>query len=303
MARRPRINLSGGVFHVLQRGNDRQAIFLTEEDRLAFLQRLARYVQELRAILHAYCLMGNHVHLLLETTEPNLSAFGQRLFGSYTQWFNRRHGRVGHVLQGRFTSRLVARDPYLLQLSRYIHLNPVKARLAARPEAYTWSSMLDYLRRRPRSPWVHTRTTLAFFGGRRREYYRYVAAGMRHDSDEPNLPRLDGLAAGDVEAVPSDTSAAGTQPAETLLRVICRHYDIPISKLRQRYTKQASIAEAKAVAAYVLRARTPLNLTQIGGVLGGISASAASQYLRKVRNAPKLTEDANQLLDTIKLQT
>lgn len=140
MTRPLRIEFSGAIYHVTSRGNARHKIFLDDEDREAFLATLAGVVERFGWICHAYCLMGNHFHLLIETPEPNLSRGMRQLNGVYTQSFNRRHRKVGHLFQGRYKAILVERDSYLLELARYVVLNPVRARMVKAPQGYVWSS-------------------------------------------------------------------------------------------------------------------------------------------------------------------
>jgi REP element-mobilizing transposase RayT len=135
-----RIEYPGAVYHVTARGDARKAIFRDDGDRRAFLQTLAQLVERFGWVCHAYCLMNNHYHLLLETPQANLSRGMRQLNGIYSQAFNRRHRRVGHVLQGRFKSILVDRESYLLELARYVVLNPVRAKTVRRPADYPWSS-------------------------------------------------------------------------------------------------------------------------------------------------------------------
>lgn len=140
MARPLRLEFEGGLYHVTSRGDGREAIFLADGDREDFLEVLGKVVRCYRWLVHAYCLMGNHYHLLLETPEANLSRGMRQLNGVYTQRFNVRHQRVGHVFQGRFKAIVVDRDEYLLELCRYMVLNPVRAGLVKRPQDWEWSS-------------------------------------------------------------------------------------------------------------------------------------------------------------------
>jgi len=140
MTRPLRIEFSGALYHLTARGNGRAAIFLDDSDRHLYLSVLGDVVERYNWICHAYCLMGNHYHLLIETPDANLCAGMRQLNGIYTQRFNRRHGRVGHVFQGRFKSILVEKDSYLLEVCRYIVLNPVRAGIVKHPEDYPWSS-------------------------------------------------------------------------------------------------------------------------------------------------------------------
>jgi REP element-mobilizing transposase RayT len=140
MARPLRIEYPGALYHVTARGDRREPIYAGDRDRQEFLELLAREVRQQHWLLYAYCLMDNHYHLLLETPEPNLVQGMRRLNGAYAQWFNRRHGFVGHVLQGRYKAILVERDSHLLELARYVVLNPVRANTAREPACYAWSS-------------------------------------------------------------------------------------------------------------------------------------------------------------------
>jgi len=126
MARPLRIEYEGAVYHVTARGNARSDIYLSDSDRELFLDALAYVVDRFGWVCHAYCLMDNHYHLMIETPQANLSRGMGQLNGIYTQRFNRKHDRVGHVYQGRFKSIVVDKESYLLELSRYVVLNPVR---------------------------------------------------------------------------------------------------------------------------------------------------------------------------------
>ena len=140
MARPLRIEFEGAVYHVTSRGNARQDIFLDDEDRERFLKDLDRMVDRFGWICHAYCLMTNHYHLMIETPRANLSQGMHLLNSIQSQGFNRRHERVGHVLQGRYKAILVEKESHLLELARYIVLNPVRAEAIRHPREYHWSS-------------------------------------------------------------------------------------------------------------------------------------------------------------------
>lgn len=140
MTRPLRIEYPGAVYHITSRGNARQDIYVDDEDREKFLSILSLATERFHWLCHSYCLMDNHYHLLVETPIPNLSAGMRQLNGIYTQAFNRRHQRVGHLFQGRFKAIVVEKQAHLLELSRYIILNPVKAGIVQHPEDYLWSS-------------------------------------------------------------------------------------------------------------------------------------------------------------------
>ena len=140
MARPIRIEFAGAFYHVTSRGNARQSIYREDGDYRLFLQTLADVVSRYRWIVHAYCLMGNHYHLLVETPEPNLSQGMRQLNGVFTQKCNRRYNTTGHLFQGRFKAFIVEKEPYLLALVRYILLNPVRAGMVSSPQDWPWSS-------------------------------------------------------------------------------------------------------------------------------------------------------------------
>lgn len=140
MSKAPRIEAAGGLHHVMSRGNGRAAIFLDELDYVALLRRLAKVVERFGWLCHGFCLMPNHYHLLIETPEPNRGAGMQVLNLSYARWFNWRNRRVGHVFQGPYTTVHVTRDAHLMELCRYLAMNPVRAGLAADPADWPWSS-------------------------------------------------------------------------------------------------------------------------------------------------------------------
>jgi len=145
MARKPRIEYPGAFYHVMTRGNRKEAIFKDDRDRLRFLQKLVEYKEKYGFVLYAYTLMKNHIHLLIETKDASLSKIMQGLLQSYTQWYNGKYRTVGHLFQGRYKAILCDKKLYLLNLIRYIHLNCVRAGLVKDPGLYKWSSHRIYL--------------------------------------------------------------------------------------------------------------------------------------------------------------
>ncbi len=140
MARPLRIEFAGALYHVTSRGDGREDIFLEEGDRTRFVEVLSEVCQRFNWAVHAYCLMGNHYHLVVETRDDSLAKGMRQLNGLYTQRFNREHGRVGHVFQGRYKAILVQKDSYLLELARYVVLNPVRAGMVRSAKEWPWSS-------------------------------------------------------------------------------------------------------------------------------------------------------------------
>jgi putative transposase len=140
MSRPLRLEFAGALYHITSRGNARNLIYLQDDDFELFLQILAKVYERYNWVIHAYCLMSNHYHLLVETPDANLSRGMRQLNGVFTQSMNRKHHRVGHLFQGRYKAILVDKDAYLLELCRYIVLNPVRANMVSSPEEWPWSS-------------------------------------------------------------------------------------------------------------------------------------------------------------------
>ena len=186
MVRPLRIEFPGAVYHLTSRGNSRQPIFLTNQDRMGFFEILGDVVMELGWVCHAYCLMTNHYHLLVETPEATLSRGMQRLNGVYTQRFHRTHKSCGHLFQGRFKGILVEKESHLLELSRYIVRNPVAAKMVERVEDYPWSSYLATAGRAPKPDFLNTDWLLEQFAPdmsvAQRAYVEFVNEEKEKDS-------------------------------------------------------------------------------------------------------------------------
>ena len=191
MARALRIQYPGAVYHITSRGNAREAIYYGEKDKIRFLQFLAKVVKQYGWFCHAYCLMTNHYHLLVETPQPNLSRGMKRLNSQYSLIFNKRHRRVGHVLQGRYRSIVVEKHSYLLELSRYIVLNPVKAHMVESPEEWIWSSYRGTAGIIEPAPPLTVDWILSQFSSRKRTarkmYQEFVRQGYECSSPWENL--------------------------------------------------------------------------------------------------------------------
>ncbi|OFZ97179.1 MAG: addiction module toxin RelE [Betaproteobacteria bacterium RBG_19FT_COMBO_58_11] len=191
MSRPLRIEFAHGLYHVTSRGDGREDIYLTDADRELFLSVLAETHERFNWVIHAYCLMDNHYHLLVQTPEGNLSQGMRQLNGVYTQRFNRKHGRVGHVFQGRYKAIIVQKESYLLELARYIVLNPVRAEMVRAARDWPWSSYRATSDQADSPPWLTTTSILSAFGQRRAlavdAYRAFVAAGKNQPSPWASL--------------------------------------------------------------------------------------------------------------------
>lgn len=189
MARPRRLEIQGAVYHVTARGNERRPVFRDDRDRREYLARIARYRERFRFQLLAYCLMTNHIHLAIRTGPVPLSRIMAGLHSTYTQWFNDRHRRVGHLFQGRYKAFLVQEDRYLIALIRYIHLNPVQAKLVAGASEYPWSS--DRFLRTGRAPrWFDLDGVLSSFGPTPRAAVRHYIDLVDGPSKLPSYAKL-----------------------------------------------------------------------------------------------------------------
>ena len=182
MARPLRLEFPGALYHLTSRGDRREPIYEDDHDRLQWLAVLSRACERYNWRVHAYCLMDNHYHVLLETAEGNLSKGMRHLNGVYKQYFNREHDRVGHVFQGRFKAILVEKDAYLLELSRYVVLNPIRARIIKNIDQWEWSSYRVTIGKAQAPDWLETDWLLSQFGRQRKRarerYIDFVRAGI-----------------------------------------------------------------------------------------------------------------------------
>jgi putative transposase len=260
MARPIRLEAEGAVYHVIARGNERRAIFRDDRDREEYLGRLARYRERFGFKLLAFCLMDNHLHLAIERGPVALSRVMLSLQGSYTQWFNVRHGRVGHLFQGRYKALLVERDRYLLALVRYIHENPVKARVVGRPQEYLWSSD-RYYRRGGGPDWLDLDGVLGQFGRGRvaaaRKYRRFM--GEPAESPYEQVETHGGTVKGEEEFAQAAFRTAGEfvpkRRGISIVRVaaaVAREHEVETAALG-RPGRYRDLSQLRALTALVAR--------------------------------------------------
>lgn len=186
MARPLRIELAGGLYHITSRGDRREDIYFGEADRLAWLDTFSQVCSRFNWVCHAWCQMTNHYHLVVETAEGNLAQGMRQLNGVYTQTINRSHRRVGHVFQGRYKAILIEKDRYLLELARYVVLNPVRAGMVREASAWPWSSYNTMVGIEVAPPWLQTDWILGQFSPQRgravKKYIDFVRKGVGQPS-------------------------------------------------------------------------------------------------------------------------
>lgn len=294
MGRPLRIEYAGAHYHITARGNERKDVFKSQRDREQFLSYLESAVNRYGAVIHAYCLMSNHYHLLIETPSGNISQIMQHINGAYTNYFNVKRKRAGHLFQSRYKAILIEADEYYKELSRYIHLNPVRAGMVTRPEEYRWSSYCDYISQRKAPDWLTTKLILDYFGTGKaaaNKYRRFTEDLLEQQYESP----LTGVIA---------ATMLGSE--EFVKEITARHVDgrqvdrnVPaIKKLSGRPTidaiiqavQSASLADkvAKKASIYLCHKFSGARLKEIGAQFG-IGESAVSQTSRRV--AMQMKED------------
>jgi len=316
MGRKLRIVFEGAIYHVTIRGNGRQEIFRDDGDRGRFLEQLSEQTGKHGVRLYLYCLMSNHVHLLVETPRANISRFMQSLMTAYTMYFNRRHRRVGHLLQGRFGGKPVEGDEYLLRLSRYVHLNPVHVGGAERRplkeqvqylRGYRWSSYPAYAGRAKGIEGLEMGPVLAQVPGRKGKrawgYRKFVESGLGRTDEEVRelvkgasegiggegfLGRMREIGEGQLGKLkrPEDTTfrkqrrvVAPKAVVETITRVL----GVPVEAVRRRSKGQV----AKGLAALLLSRHSGLTQREVAQELGLKWGSAVSWQVRRVDRLAK----------------
>ena len=314
MARPLRIQYEGGLYHVTLRGNERQAIVRDDEDRQRFVEALGASVWRHGVLLHLYCLMDNHAHLVVETPHANLSAFLQNFQTRYIVWFNRRHQRRGHLMQGRYGARLVEADRYLLQLSRYLHLNPVRTRAAGKLawqervrllRRYPWSSYRSYIGAVGRLEFLTEGPILEQVGGRgrhrRQRYGRYVEAGLvERDEELEELLRAGTAGVGSerfqaemdrkyeerVRGIGKREDAAFRRPGR---RVAAAEVEGVVAGVlgvgKEAFQRQRKGGWERALLAQALVEQAGMTERQAAGVMGLTTGAAVSIQLRRLRQA------------------
>jgi putative transposase len=303
MARPLRIECPGALYHITSRGNEQKDVFKSRRDREQFLSYLESAVERYGAVVHAYCLMNNHYHLLLETPEGNLSQIMRHINGAYTTYFNVKRTRHGHLFQGRYKAILVDADAYATELSRYIHLNPVRVGLAARPEDHEWSSYRQYVGLARPAKWLTTHFILGYLNS------GDAAAAYRKFVDDPLHEEL--------ESPLKHVVASTVLGSPDFVREISRHHlaekqpdrNVPAVKRLNRPTLQEllSVIEKELgeqeslkrnVSIYFCHRYSGARLREIGERFG-LSDAAVSQASRRVRVASEKDSTVRKLLERI----
>ena len=311
MARALRIQFAGAFYHVACRGNERRPIYRDESDRLAFLELLERSLELHEVRLLCYALMPNHFHLLIQTLRPNLSEFMRHFNISYTSAFNRRHRRSGHLYQGRYHATVVERESYLLEVSRYLHLNParvksVRGKGLAEAErtlrGYRWSSYPGYVNLGKRRDIVDYTEILSFFGGDtargRKRYADFVREGIRAAPKNPFEEVIGQVILGGKEYAerlkerflaqpeaererPAARRLAETGTPERALAAAAEALGCEVEELARRGKRTPE----RGLAMELLHRVCGLSQAEIGKLFGGLDYTSVSMNRKKFRSA------------------
>jgi REP element-mobilizing transposase RayT len=316
MGRPLRVEYTGALYHITSRGNERKKIFLDDGDRKKFLAILEDYHNRYGILIHSYVLMDNHYHLILETPKGNLLKVMHGLNGGYTGYFNRKYGRSGHLFQGRYKGIIIDKDSYLIPLSRYVHLNPVRARVAERPEHYRWSSYSGYIGRSKEYNWVEYSWVLSQFGSRRlgarRKYREYTEQALRKKIENPLksvhsqvilggeefVRRIRGMVTGKglSHEIIERKRLLEYPRLEEVVRVVGKAFKIDEGVI---LAKGGRGNTARKVALYLAQRYTGLSNEVIGDFFGGIHYSAVSQASGRLREEMISDQRLSRLVDEL----
>jgi len=301
MARKPRIHFPGALYHVILRGNAGQPLFFDDRDHTRFYFLLQEGIERFGHCIHAFCLMTNHVHLAIQVGSVSLSRILQNLSFRYTRWINWRQNRTGHLFQGRYKAVLVDGDSYLLELTRYIHLNPVRFGMVKNPEHYPWSGHRAYLGFET-IPWLTTDWVLSQFSERlnvaRKAYGRSIQDGREegHREEFQRGSGTDSRILGDdtfMERVLEEKPRSKRASLEEVLFGVCRWYSVKARDLK-RAGRDRRLSEVRGMVAWLvleLGKRTGRDVTTL--------SSAAKRLQIRSKTDLKLAERMKELFEAV----
>jgi len=322
MPRPQRIQYENAFYHVMNRGRGRQTIFHSDEFYVAFLQTLEEAHRRFDAIIHAYCLMGNHYHLLIETPRANLDRVMRHINGVYTQRYNRLKKTDGPLFRGRYKAILVDRDAYLLQLSRYIHRNPIdmKRPMAADLAQYPWSSYPAYINQVKAEPWLHRDKTYEMLG--KKQKYSGYRAFVELGTDEETLSFY---GKGNLASIIGDKHFKETlikqkqnlkvnvelaqllseRPAvDDIINAVAKAYKVEISDIKERKAGRQAANLPRKLAIYLCQQYADMSLKAIANAFGLNHAGSISPAIRDIKrelNSDDLVKKINAVIASLNI--
>jgi REP element-mobilizing transposase RayT len=292
MSRPLRIEYPGAFYHVINRGLERREIFRSKQDYEYFLALLSQLHEKYGLLVHSYCLMPNHYHLYLETPNGYLSKIMRQLDGHYTQKFNKKYARVGPLMQGRYKAVLVEQDSYSLQLSKYIHLNPVEAKIVKTPEEFLWSSYAAFIGKSETPDFLKTNWLLSQFNKSVKKSQKAFKAFTSQDMGEGWFPEKETykgliLGGGDFISEIQDTYLAGKSNPEIPKLKVAQKQLSPekIQKLVASFKIDGKNADKLFI--FALKKYSSLTLNEIGAVTGGLTYMAVSKIAKRLEDKSK----------------
>lgn len=321
MGRPLRIQYPGALYHITSRGTERKKIYLDDRDRIAFLEILKDYHERYGIFIHSYMLMDNHYHLILETPDGNLLKVMHGINSRYTGYINRRYNRVGHLFQGRYKAILVDKDTYLLELSRYVHLNPVRAKIVDKPKDYKWSSYRGYIGKDREDEWVEYSWVLSQFGKDKRRSQQKYKEYTEKEIDEKNRSPFEKLwgqfvLGGEefrekikemLKGKPISREITGRKRLEEkplpeeIIKIVARELRVEEETVRTRGGRENI---ARTVAIHIMQRYSGLSNEEIGRIFGGIHYSAVSKasarLQEKMKHDRKLSKLVKETLSHVK---
>lgn len=320
MARPLRVEYPGAFYHAINRGISQEKLFKSPRDHEKFLQYLEKAAERFAVIVHTYCLMDNHYHLLLETAEPNLSVTMQWLNVSYATYFNRKHRRKGHLFQGRFKAILIDAEAYLKHLSRYIHLNPVRAKKIDTPDQYRWSSYSAFIGKQKSPKFLKTDWLLSNFGSNtkeaRKNYKEFIEGVDINAVKDPSKQLEGGFILGDTDFVnwvkdtflskrddekeiPQLKKLKPRVAPETIVEQVSEAFNSEAEKIRKKGLKRN---KAREVAIYLSRDLGGISCSDLGVFFGGVSGALITMMEKRIAEETTKNPRLKHKIEKIKKQ-
>jgi REP element-mobilizing transposase RayT len=310
MARTLRIEYENAFYHVIQRGIERRAIYRTDSDKEKFLKCIEESYEKYGSICHSYCLMDNHYHLIVQTPQANLKKIMHYINTSYVVYYNKKHRRVGPLYQGRYRSILIEAEEYLNYLSKYIHLNPVRAKIVKSPEEYKWTSYEEYVGKGRKKRWLETNAILGNFGRfikeSKKEYKEFVLDGIGKEEEIRKYMKDNthkGIVLGSIDFFQKicNVYIEGKKDEEIpLLREIQREVDLKREDIEEKVRGIIhNEKEARKITIYLMRKYTQRSLKEIARSFKGIGDTGISILCKRVEKKRKKDKKLDKIISRI----